>query len=165
VIDIGEEELFKANGHHIQIQKIKLDADTGKTVEFLNPTIAATLLKTYLRELPEALLAEMRCWFFELASEESSEKNESIKLYRAVVSNLPSLQKEMLMELMRFFSNITKPRNGVANKISPRSIGTTFGVHLFYGKGDAEPSDLQLINIATEYMINHFDEIFLDSPA
>ena len=42
---------------------------SGKNIEFPSPSLAASLLKLYLRELPEALLAEMRCWFLELAGE------------------------------------------------------------------------------------------------
>eukprot|EP00026_Physarum_polycephalum_P003833 Phypoly_transcript_03849.p1 GENE.Phypoly_transcript_03849~~Phypoly_transcript_03849.p1 ORF type:complete len:698 (+),score=96.28 Phypoly_transcript_03849:77-2170(+) len=159
VTDMSDDEFLRVNSGTTQIQKIKQDADLGKNVEFPSPSLAASLLKLYLRELPEALLAELRCWFLELASEGQAPDGDSNKFYKMVISSLPRLQKEILTELMRFFSDLTKPKNP-PNKISPRSIGITFGSNLFYGKGDVEPADLQLVSSATEYMVTHYSELF-----
>lgn len=160
VTDMSDDEFLRVNSGTTQIQKIKHDADSGKNVEFPSPSLAASLLKLYLRELPEALLAEMRCWFLELAGEEAS--TDSHKFYKLVIASLPRLQREILSELMRFFSDLTK--KNPPNKITPRAVGITFGSNLFYGKGDVEPADLQLVNSATEYMVSHYSEFF-DIPS
>jgi len=155
--DFSEENMSCVSGSDRNARKIKQDADSGRDIEFSSSVIAASVLKLYLRELPETIItSELRCWFLELAGPEANaEPVELNPLYRAVISQLPYPNKSTLKELIFCFSQIVN-----RNKVTPHSFGEVFGGCLFYGKGTVEPAELQWSNNATEYMVQSYNELF-----
>jgi len=153
----GDMQLVNAN--ELYAKKIKQDADSGKEIEFSSPLVAASVLKLYVRELPETIItSELRCWFLELAGPEANAgQSELNRLYRAILSQLPSANRDTLKEIINCFHQIV---NRNASKIDPYSFGKVYGASIFYGKGDVDPSELQWSINATEYMVKNYGDLF-----
>jgi len=129
------EGLFRISGNADDITDSKRLFDTGKDVNFneeKNPHNVASLLKLYLRELPEPLFTYERYDDFIKASASSHGIKDRLAGLRKLILELPPFNKTVLEYLVRFLHNLSK--RWKINKMTPSNLAIVFAPNLLYPK-------------------------------
>ncbi|XP_064601829.1 rho GTPase-activating protein 19-like isoform X2 [Liolophura sinensis] len=160
--NIGRQKVLKERLNNCE----DLELDSGD----FSPHDCATVLKTYLGELPEPLVTDKHylahCQVTELVRENmtsretSRAKKKQLKALQLLVLLLPrenALLLECLLDLLHKVSVVEK------NMMNPKSLGTVFAPHLICPR-KLSPVELHAVSSLTadcvSFMIQHAHELF-----
>ena len=125
----NEEGLFRLSGSNIVIRLLKDRFNTEGDVDLLaededyDVNAVASLLKTYLRELPSTILTrELHLEF--LKGLELSDKPQKIAMFNNLVHQLPSVNFSLLRTLSQYLLEVVQ--NADRNKMTVKNVGIVF---------------------------------------
>lgn len=154
------EGLFRRSISAHIIKEIQKLYNLGKPVnfdEYEDVHVPASVLKTFLRELPEPLLtfASYRP-ILEITSVESILR---VNICKQIVHQLPEHNYAVLKYLMCFL-NLVSMEN-ISNKMTASNLACVFGVNLVWPReGAPSINALVPVNMFTELMIEYYPQIF-----
>jgi len=140
------EGIFRISGNKEKVAMLKDSLDKGEEVDFIkekaNPNDVSSLLKMFLRELPEPLLTFERYekWLEAYDLQDTSEQRKTIK---GLINSLPHANRVLLSNIIPLLARISM--NSAINKMDSGNLSKTVGPNLLWkeGKGDS-----------VEYLVN-----------
>ncbi|CAG5031831.1 unnamed protein product [Parnassius apollo] len=163
---LNEEGLFRIAGGLSKVRRMKLSLDAGLfTVplprDYRDVHVVASVLKSYLRELPEPLLTYRLYENFINASRQPSEQTRLNSVWDAI-HLLPSANYQNLRYLIKFLSALTQ--NQGTNKMTPSNLAIVIAPNLLWA-ADETTLDMYItsaVNCVVELLIKHADWFFKD---
>lgn len=145
---------------------MKLSLDAGLfTVplprDYRDMHVVASVLKSYLRELPEPLLTYRLYENFIAASRQPTEQAKLNALWEAV-HLLPDVNFQNLRYLIKFLSTLTQNQN--VNKMTPSNLAIVIAPNLLWAV-DESTFDMNIttvVNCVVELLIKHADWFYKD---
>ncbi|CAH0719475.1 unnamed protein product, partial [Brenthis ino] len=164
---LNEEGLFRIAGSSSKVRRMKLSLDAGLfnvplSGDYRDVHVVASVLKSYLRELPEPLLTNRLYENFILASRQPSEQARLNALWEAI-HLLPEANFNNLRYLIKFLSALTQ--NQSKNKMTSSNLAIVIAPNLLWA-ADESTFDMTLTtaaNCGVELLIKHADWFFKDS--
>ncbi|KAM9365679.1 rho GTPase-activating protein 19-like [Pholidichthys leucotaenia] len=170
------EGLFRVPGHSLRQAALKEMLNTGAEIDLemsdFHPNDAATLLKTYLGELPEPLLThrhyhahlkigELTCFDDKGDKTNVPDKERQIEAFQLLFMLLPPANRSLLKLLLDLLYNTA--RNQHVNKMSAINLATMFAPQIIWPK-NVLASDLQgsidKLNNGIAFLIRHSQRLF-----
>ncbi|XP_026488218.1 rho GTPase-activating protein 44-like [Vanessa tameamea] len=163
---LNEEGLFRIAGGTSKVRRMKLSLDAGLfnvplPRDYRDMHVVASVLKSYLRELPEPLLTYRLYENFILASRQPSEQARLNALWEAI-HLLPDANFQNLRYLIKFLSALTQ--NQSTNKMTPSNLAIVIAPNLLWA-ADESTFDMNIttaVNCVVELLIKHADWFFKD---
>lgn len=158
--------LFFASGSS-KVRRMKLSLDAGLfnvsnvTKDYKDVHVVASVLKCYLRELPEPLLTFKLYENFVNASRCSTEQLRLNAVWEAI-HLLPDANYQNLRYLIKFLSTLTQ--NQSTNKMTPSNLAIVIAPNLLWA-ADESTFDMNVttaVNCIVELLIKHADWFFAD---
>ncbi|CAH1185486.1 unnamed protein product [Phyllotreta striolata] len=163
---LSEEGLFRVAASTSKVKRLKAAIDSG-CFSFLIPEyrdvhILSSLLKLYLRELPEPLLTFHlhECWLEAVQVQEP----QRIDKVKEIIQRLPQENRDNLAYLFQFLSKLTKHPE---NKMTPSNIAIVLSPNLLWNEQENLNSigSCVTFNILVELMIKESDYLFPDDAS
>ncbi|XP_076845049.1 rho GTPase-activating protein 24 isoform X2 [Brachyhypopomus gauderio] len=133
---LQEEGLFRLPGQANLVKELQDAFDCGEKPAFDSTTdvhTVASLLKLYLRELPEPVIPFSKYEEFLACTKLlSKEQEEGMKELRRQVQSLPLVNYNLLMYICRFLDEV-QSHSGI-NKMSVQNLATVFGPNILRPK-------------------------------
>uniref|UniRef100_A0A3Q3NDY4 Rho GTPase activating protein 8 n=1 Tax=Mastacembelus armatus TaxID=205130 RepID=A0A3Q3NDY4_9TELE len=154
------EGIFRRSARVQLIKDVQKLYNLGKPVDFEqydDVHVAAVILKTFLRELPEPLLTfRVYTQVQDILSVESSLR---VSRCRQIVESLPEHNFIVAKFLLCFLHMVSQ--ESIVNKMGPSNLACVFGVNLVWPRhGSLSLIALTPINMFTEILIEHFHAVF-----
>uniref|UniRef100_A0A8C2P3R0 Rho-GAP domain-containing protein n=1 Tax=Capra hircus TaxID=9925 RepID=A0A8C2P3R0_CAPHI len=128
---LTQEGLFRVNGNVKVVEQLRWKFESGVPVELGRDgdvCAAASLLKLFLRELPESVITStLQPRFLQLFQDERNDAEESN--LRALIEELPDTHYCLLKYLCQFLSKVAK--HHVQNRMNVHNLATVFGPNCF----------------------------------
>ncbi|XP_062589733.1 rho GTPase-activating protein 24-like isoform X2 [Saccostrea cucullata] len=169
------EGIFRLPGRNLLIKELKEKFDSAERVIFDEDDVdvhtVASLLKLYLRELPQSVIpAEYYQKFMNIAlrfqgSQANEDKQKAIDDLRVALTDLPEDNFNVLSFLCKFLALVGK--NSDVNKMTVLNIATVFGPNIIRNVSEADSAELlmatadithQLVFMMIEYEKELFGE-------
>ncbi|XP_070248885.1 protein FAM13A isoform X3 [Myotis yumanensis] len=129
---LTQEGLFRVNGNMKVVEQLRLKFESGVPVELREDgdvCAAASLLKLFLRELPESVIpAALRPRFLQLFQDDTNDAQENS--LRALIKELPDTHYCLLKYLCQFLTKVAK--HHVQNRMNVHNLATVFGPNCFH---------------------------------
>ncbi|KAJ0177108.1 hypothetical protein K1T71_007117 [Dendrolimus kikuchii] len=163
---LKEEGLFRIAGGTSKVRRMKLSLDAGlftvpMASAYKDLHVVASVLKCYLRELPEPLLTYRLYEHFMAASRQPSEQARLNALWECI-HRLPDANYQNLRYLIKFLSTLTQ--NQSTNKMTPSNLAIVIAPNLLWA-ADESTFDMNIttaVNCVVELLIKHADWFFKD---
>ncbi|XP_068631616.1 rho GTPase-activating protein 44 [Battus philenor] len=163
---LNEEGLFRIAGGLSKVRRMKLSLDAGLfTVplprDYRDMHVVASVLKSYLRELPEPLLTYRLYENFINASRQPAEQARLNAIWDAI-HLLPPANYQNLRYLIKFLSALTQ--NQSTNKMTPSNLAIVIAPNLLWAANEST-LDMYItsaVNCVVELLIKHADWFFQD---
>ncbi|KAI5651746.1 rhoGAP domain-containing protein [Phthorimaea operculella] len=163
---LNEEGLFRIAGGTSKVRRMKLSLDAGLFSvplprDYRDVHVVASVLKSYLRELPEPLLTYRLYDHFIAASRQPTEQTRLTALWEAI-HLLPDANFQNLRYLIKFLSTLTQNQN--KNKMTPSNLAIVIAPNLLWA-ADESTFDMNItavVNCVVELLIKHADWFFKD---
>ncbi|XP_039719142.1 rho GTPase-activating protein 8 isoform X2 [Pteropus medius] len=157
---LRSEGLFRRSASVQTVSEIQRLYNQGKPVNFDDYGdihVPATILKTFLRELPQPLLTfEAYEQVLGITSVESSLR---VAYCRQILQGLPEHNCAVLGYLVGFLHEVS--RESIFNRMNSSSLACVFGLNLIWpSQGAASLSSLVPLNLFTELLIEHHGKVF-----
>ncbi|XP_029901805.1 rho GTPase-activating protein 8 isoform X2 [Myripristis murdjan] len=154
------EGIFRRSARVQLIKDIQKLYNLGKPVSFEqygDVHVPAVILKTFLRELPEPLLTFPV--YDQVQGIVRVESSLRVTRCKEIVESLPEHNFIVLKYLLSFLHMVSL--ESIINKMSPSNLACVFGVNLLWpAQGSVSLHALTPINIFTEILIEHYDNVF-----
>ncbi|XP_076853376.1 rho GTPase-activating protein 17b isoform X2 [Brachyhypopomus gauderio] len=162
-----EEGLFRIAAGASKLKKLKaaLDCSTSQLEEFYSdPHAVAGALKSYLRELPEPLMA-FQLYDDWIQASSVSDPDKRLQALWVTCDSLPKANKTNLRYLVKFLARLAQ--DSEVNKMTPSNIAIVLGPNLLWAKTEgtlAEMAAATSVHVVTiiEPIIQHSDWFFPD---
>ncbi|XP_053522302.1 protein FAM13A isoform X2 [Artibeus jamaicensis] len=129
---LTQEGLFRVNGNRKVVEQLRLKFESGEPVELRTDgdvCSAASLLKLFLRELPESVIpSALHPRFLQLFQDDRDDAQESS--LRDLIKELPDTHYCLLKYLCQFLTKVAK--HHVQNRMNVRNLATVFGPNCFH---------------------------------
>nr|XP_017529367.1 protein FAM13A isoform X3 [Manis javanica] len=129
---LTQEGLFRVNGNVKVVEQLRLKFESGVPVELGKDgdvCSAASLLKLFLRELPESVITSaLHPRFIQLSQDDRNDAQESS--LRDLIQELPDTHYCLLKYLCWFLTKVAK--NHVQNRMNVHNLATVFGPNCFH---------------------------------
>ncbi|XP_049627473.1 rho GTPase-activating protein 8 [Suncus etruscus] len=162
---LRSEGLFRRPANAQTVVEIQRLYNQGKPVDFAayeDVHVAAVVLKTFLRELPEPLLPPEACE--QILGLTGVENSLRVTRCRQIVQSLPGHSSAVLSYLMGFLHAVS--RESLFNKSSSSSLACAFGRDILWpSQGLSSPGDLVPLSLFVELLIEYYEKIFSDPRA
>lgn len=163
---LNEEGLFRIAGGTSKVRRMKLSLDAGLfnvplPRDYRDMHVVASVLKSYLRELPEPLLTYRLYENFVNASRQPSEQTRLNAIWEAI-HLLPEANFQNLRYLIKFLSTLTQ--NQSTNKMTPSNLAIVIAPNLLWA-ADESTFDMNIttaVNCIVELLIKHADWFYKD---
>ncbi|XP_026725108.1 rho GTPase-activating protein 92B-like isoform X2 [Trichoplusia ni] len=163
---LNEEGLFRIAGGSSKVRRMKLSLDAGLfnvplPRDYRDMHVVASVLKCYLRELPEPILTYRLYETFVNASRQPTEQTRLNALWEAI-HLLPEANFQNLRYLIKFLSALTQ--NQSTNKMTPSNLAIVIAPNLLWA-ADESTFDMNIttaVNCIVELLIKHADWFFKD---
>ncbi|XP_067615422.1 rho GTPase-activating protein 92B [Eurosta solidaginis] len=165
-----EEGLLRVGCASTKLRRMKhaLEAQYVKTplpVEYQDPHVIGSILKLYLRELPEPILTYKYYKDFIYAAECGSEEERKLAI-KATLAKLPASNYANLRYLTRFLWLVTQ--NVEQNKMSSQNVAIVMSPNMLWPRMDkSNPADYlgqvnssSAVNVIVELLISQWDYFF-----
>lgn len=161
---LDSEGIFRISGEVLETEGFKDTIDQGKEIDFssaTNPHIVASLLKQYLRELPEPIMTwKLYPPFIATVDEYGTNPTEQVKYLHSVVDQLPSHNKYLVQYLTKFLNLVAS--HSSTNKMTPHNLTILFAPNMLRAK-DQSPlaiGNLQKTYDIVETLMENYEQIF-----
>ncbi|XP_060272876.1 protein FAM13A isoform X10 [Ovis aries] len=128
---LTQEGLFRVNGNVKVVEQLRWKFESGVPVELGRDgdvCAAASLLKLFLRELPESVITStLQPRFLQLFQDERNDEESNL---RALIEELPDTHYCLLKYLCQFLSKVAK--HHVQNRMNVHNLATVFGPNCFH---------------------------------
>lgn len=128
---LTQEGLFRVNGNVKVVEQLRLKFESGVPVELGKDgdvSSAASLLKLFLRELPESVITStLRPRFIQLLQDDRNDTWESS--LRDLIRELPETHYCLLKYLCQFLAKVAE--HHVQNRMNVDNLATVFGPNCF----------------------------------
>lgn len=160
-----EEGLFRLTGSMTKVKRFKSSIDSGCFCgiipEYRDVHVIASVLKLYLRELPEPLLTYSLYneWMLIMNQPE----NQRVDYVKKILNKLPKENMENLTYLIQFLSKLSQ---NTVNKMSSSNIAIVMSPNLLWGQNDdanLSMGNCATTNILVELFIKEVDALFTES--
>ncbi|XP_003388212.1 PREDICTED: rho GTPase-activating protein 1-like isoform X2 [Amphimedon queenslandica] len=148
--------IFRRTPSHHNVQEVKKAFNQGVPVDFesyADPHLTATILKMFLRELPEPLMT------FNLHSKIASlrglTEEQKVDKCKELLLSLPDLNYKIMKYLLEFIAKVLAHEE--QNKMSANNLSIVFGPNLLWSK-----NEVATLNSMSE--INRFTSIIFTNP-
>ena len=149
--------LYRVPGDNAEVSRVRdaLDAsrtfeDASQVVQSAEPSVVASALKLYLKELTPALLrCSSRAYAAFTASQSPSKLRDAVKL---LPPHAHSTTKHLFAHLRRVADQSDE------NKMTPGNLGVCFGPTLCHGDDDLSSMDAH--NAIVQGLVEHFASVF-----
>ncbi|XP_055690068.1 rho GTPase-activating protein 6 [Lutzomyia longipalpis] len=132
---------------------------TGITFEASHcPHDIATLLKEFLRDLPEPLLCRALYATF-LATQRIRNRRLQLEALAHLIQLLPAAHRDTLRALLAFLADVARAAND-GNRMDSTNLATVFAPNILRADDDRVEERLDAINVIRT-MIDHQEELFL----
>lgn len=168
------EGLFRLPGRMILVRELKEKFDVGEQVVLdineMDVHSVASLLKQYLRELPECLIPYQKYQeYMNIAmkfqdTSNSENKMEQVEILKTAMSGLPQDNYNVLKCLCKFLKEIAAKTH--INKMSASNLATVFGPNIIRHPNMEDNPEIFMLTTAdlsqqlAFMLINHSDQIF-----
>ncbi|XP_058403482.1 protein FAM13A isoform X2 [Diceros bicornis minor] len=129
---LTQEGLFRVNGNVKVVEQLRLKFESGVPVELGRDgdvCAAASLLKLFLRELPESVIpSALRPRLIQLFQDDRNDAQESG--LRDLIRELPDAHYCLLKYLCQFLTKVAK--HHVQNRMNVHNLATVFGPNCFH---------------------------------
>ncbi|XP_035671612.1 protein FAM13A-like isoform X5 [Branchiostoma floridae] len=162
---IGHEGIFRVNGNTKVVEKMKTSFDkTGDAnlEEFGDVFSVASLLKMYLRELPDAVIPEsLHSQFVAVQEDFLNDPVECRRQFRLLIDKLPPEHFCLLKYLIQFLVRVSCQQD--TNKMGSMQLAIVFGPNLFKcPDGVAGLREQGITNQIVKRFIDDYDELLLE---
>ncbi|XP_077293694.1 uncharacterized protein LOC143916453 [Arctopsyche grandis] len=164
-LGLNEEGLLRIAAGSSRMKRMKLSLDSGIfslpiCQEYKDVHVIGSILKSYLRELPEPLLTHKLYDSFMAAITKNSSEEIRLNALWDVIHKLPKPNFENLRYLIKFLSVLTK--NQAVNKMTPSNIAIVMAPNLLWGRDDGSGMGYNMVNATTvncivELLVKHAD--------
>lgn len=148
------EGIFRRSANVTLVKEIQHRYNSGAPVQFSeieDVHLAAVILKTFLRELPEPLLTYKL--YNDIVNFSSAPSDSQVTIMKALVESLPEENYESLRYLITFLVQVSY--NSEANKMTNSNLAVVFGPNLLWGQDNA-------MTLSAIGPINNFTRTLLD---
>uniref|UniRef100_A0A3P8SI92 Rho GTPase activating protein 1 n=1 Tax=Amphiprion percula TaxID=161767 RepID=A0A3P8SI92_AMPPE len=146
------EGIFRRSANVTLVKEVQLRYNSGGTVDFReieDVHLAAVILKTFLRELPEPLLTyQLYNDIVNFACTDSQ-----VMIMKTLVESLPEENYTSLRYLITFLAQVSA--NSEVNKMTNSNLAVVFGPNLLWGRDNA-------MSLSAIGPINNFTRTLLD---
>ncbi|XP_060044434.1 protein FAM13A [Erinaceus europaeus] len=158
---LGQEGLFRVSGSMKAVQRLRWTLERGATLEPGGDgevSAAASLLKLFLRELPERLVpATLQPRLLQLLWGDSSGAQESS--LRDLLRELPDAHYQLLKYLCQFLTQVAQ-RHG-QNRMDIHNLATVFGPNCFHVSSGLEGmKEQELCNKIMAKILENYSTLF-----
>ena len=166
---LNDEGLFRISPKQIKLDKVKAHMDSQEPLAELllecDAHLYSALLKSYLRELPEPLLANGDASLYDRWIEAGAEADEAERVRRIadILKDLSEPTAKNAQYLTKFLNELSA-KSGTT-KMTPRNIGIVLGPNLLWspkGQMATEHGNIEHIISAVATLIENYDELFDD---
>ncbi|XP_026215633.1 protein FAM13A isoform X2 [Anabas testudineus] len=159
---LHQEGLFRVNGNVRAVETLKQRLESGEDVDLLSecdtPTVAS-LLKRYLRDLPEGLVNSTVQQELIQHHQECGGDDGSWSDLRDLLQQLPDTNHSLLRYLCHFLSLVE--RNHKDNRMTALNLATVFGPSVFHVTPSFEAmKDQNICNSIMAKLIQNYNNIF-----
>ncbi|KAL3285307.1 hypothetical protein HHI36_019416 [Cryptolaemus montrouzieri] len=154
-IGMYEEGLFRLTGGMTKVKRFKASIDSGcfcgLIPEYRDVHVIASILKLYLRELPEPLLTYNL--YYDWMKVTLQAENQRVDYLRGILKKLPKENMENLTYLIQFLSKIS---HNTETKMSSSNIAIVISPNLLWA-----PNDDQNLTMGNCPTLNTLVELFI----
>eukprot|EP01119_Soliformovum_irregulare_P007791 TRINITY_DN2027_c0_g1_i3.p1 TRINITY_DN2027_c0_g1~~TRINITY_DN2027_c0_g1_i3.p1 ORF type:complete len:564 (+),score=171.25 TRINITY_DN2027_c0_g1_i3:52-1743(+) len=165
---IDNEGIFRISGNKEKVASYVEAINKGVELDFVkdraNPNDVASLLKQFLRELPDPLLtfSKYNQW---IKSYETSDLDEQRDTIINLIKGLPEANQATLRLIIPFMGRIAM--NSSINKMDSGNLSKTIGPNLLWKEGGGDSIDYLVnsskINDLVQYMVDNYRLLFPES--
>ncbi|XP_031607963.1 rho GTPase-activating protein 1 isoform X2 [Oreochromis aureus] len=148
------EGIFRRSANVTLVKEVLLRYNSGATVNFREMEdvhLAAVILKTFLRELPEPLLTYQL--YNDIVNFASVSSESQVTVMKTLVESLPEENYASLRYLITFLAQVSA--NSEVNKMTNSNLAVVFGPNLLWGRDNA-------MSLSAIGPINNFTRTLLD---
>ncbi|KAM3850769.1 rho GTPase-activating protein 1 [Diretmus argenteus] len=148
------EGIFRRSANVTLVKEVQLRYNSGETVSFTEMEdvhLAAVILKTFLRELPEPLLTF--ALYNDIVNFSSVSSSSQATAMKTLLESLPEENYASLRYLIQFLAQVSS--NSEVNKMSNSNLAVVFGPNLLWGRDNA-------MSLSAIGPINNFTRTLLD---
>ncbi|ODV66693.1 hypothetical protein HYPBUDRAFT_7079 [Hyphopichia burtonii NRRL Y-1933] len=166
--DIG---VYRISSSISELNHLKTTIDKTGTVNFNDKAYdvhtLTSCVKSYFRELPDALLTDkvIDAFFSSKEDTKSSQEDNELKLvenYRDILKNLPTINYFTLKHLLRHLQKISQYSN--ENKMTASNLATVIGPALTEASSlESLVNNFGFMNSILEKLIVHYEYVFEDT--
>ncbi|CAG8593943.1 9284_t:CDS:10 [Dentiscutata erythropus] len=158
------EGIYRKAGAATQVREIITSFDQGKDLDLETPhqfndiSAVTSVLKQYLRELPDPLLTyELYPSFLEAIALEDGE--EKLEIFRQLTQKMPKVHYSTTRHLMLHLDRVRQ--QGADNRMTAKNLAVVFGPTLLRGPNpNSELLDMASKNRIIEYIIENVNTLF-----
>ncbi|XP_062301543.1 rho GTPase-activating protein 1-like [Scomber scombrus] len=148
------EGIFRRSANVTLVKEVQLKYNSGTAVDFKEMEdvhLAAVILKTFLRELPEPLLTYQL--YNDIVNFTSVSSDSQVTVMKTLVESLPEENYKSLRYLITFLAQVSA--NSEVNKMTNSNLAVVFGPNLLWGRDNA-------MSLSAIGPINNFTRTLLD---
>lgn len=148
------EGIFRRSANVTLVKEVQQRYNSGAIVNFYDMEdvhLAAVILKTFLRELPEPLLTYHL--YNDIVNFTSVSEESQVTVMKSLVESLPEENYASLRYLITFLAQVSA--NNEINKMTNSNLAVVFGPNLLWGRDNA-------MSLSAIGPINNFTRILLD---
>lgn len=148
------EGIFRRSANVTLVKDVQLKYNSGASVSFRDMEdvhLAAVILKTFLRELPEPLLTYQL--YNDIVNFSSVSSDSQAEVMKSLVESLPEENYASLRYLITFLAQVSA--NSEVNKMTNSNLAVVFGPNLLWGRDNA-------MSLSAIGPINNFTKTLLD---
>ncbi|XP_060922993.1 rho GTPase-activating protein 1 isoform X2 [Limanda limanda] len=148
------EGIFRRSANVTLVKEVQLKYNSGAPVNFReieDVHLAAVILKTFLRELPEPLLTYQL--YNDIVNFATVPSDNQVSALKTLVESLPEENRTSLRYLITFLAQVSA--NSEVNKMTNSNLAVVFGPNLLWGRDNA-------MSLSAIGPINNFTKTLLD---
>ncbi|KAF4792122.1 hypothetical protein TURU_123569 [Turdus rufiventris] len=159
-----QEGLFRVNGSMKMVEQLRLQYERGEEVELVKDAdvySAASLLKLFLRELPDSIITSaLHPRFIQLYKEDISRNDMQKEGYlKELLKELPDAHYSLLKYLCRFLIKVAEHQ--VENRMNLCNLATIFGPNCFHVPSGFEGmKEQEICNKIMTKMLENYNTLF-----
>ncbi|XP_030922298.1 protein FAM13A isoform X3 [Geospiza fortis] len=157
-----QEGLFRVNGSMKMVEQLRLQYERGEEVELVKDGdvySAASLLKLFLRELPDGIITSaLHPRFIQLYQDSRNDMQKESYL-KELLKELPEAHYSLLKYLCQFLVKVAE--HHIENRMNLGNLATVFGPNCFHVRSGFEGmKELEICNKIMTKMLENYNTLF-----
>ncbi|XP_042323063.1 protein FAM13A isoform X1 [Sceloporus undulatus] len=159
---LKQEGLFRVNGSLKTVEQLRVKYESGEEVDLVadgDISSAASLLKLFLRELPDRVITSAAHPKFMQLYQDTKQYGLSANTLRELLRQLPEAHYQLLKYLCHFLRRVTEHHS--ENKMNISNLATVFGPNCFYvSPGFEGMKEQETCNKIMVKMLENYNALF-----